>query len=134
MRARPPAAAVHAAPAARPRADQRAVLTKAVVNAAKALGLSQAKVAATLGVSNPTASRMFGGEYLLDPARKEWEMGALFVRLFRSLDSIVASDEKARAWLSSENRALGGKPVDLLASAEGLIRVLLYLDAARGRV
>ena len=74
---------------------------------------------------------MFAEKYLLDPARKEWELGALFVRLFRSLDSIVASDEKARAWLNSENRALGARPIDLLPRAEGLIRVLLYLDSAR---
>lgn len=113
---------------------QREVLTKAVVNAAKALGMTQSRMAATLGVSDPTASRMFGGKYLLDPARKEWEMAALFVRLFRSLDSIVASDEKARAWLAAENKALGARPLELLPSAEGLIRVLLYLDSARGRV
>ncbi len=47
--------------------------------------------------------------------------------------SIVASDEKARAWLNSENRALGARPIDLLPRAEGLIRVLLYLDSARGQ-
>jgi hypothetical protein len=121
-----------AAPAPQP--DSREVLTKAVINAARALGVSQAKVASTLGVSDPTASRMFGGRYLLDPQRKEWELAALFVRVFRSLDSIVASDEKARAWLNSDNRALGARPVDLLPRAEGLIRVLLYLDAARGRI
>jgi transcriptional regulator with XRE-family HTH domain len=123
---------VQTQPAAAP--AQREVLTKAVVNAAKALGVSQSKVASTLGVSDPTASRMFTGKYLLDPERKEWELAALFVRLFRSLDSIVASDEKARAWLNSENSALGARPLDLLPSAEGLIRVLLYLDSARGRV
>lgn len=126
------ATAARTAPAPRP--DQRKVLTKAVIRAAQALELSQAKVARTLGVSDPTASRMFGEKYLLDPARKEWELAALFVRLFRSLDSIVASDEKARAWLDSENKALGDRPVNLLGTAEGLIRVLHYLDAARGRI
>jgi hypothetical protein len=128
MRARAPR------PEAVPAAQKREVLTKAVVNAARALGISQSKVASTLGVSDPTASRMFGGKYLLDPERKEWELAALFVRLFRSLDSIVGADDKARAWLSSENSALGGRPLDLLPKAEGLIRVLAYLDAARGRV
>src|SRR5256712_295464 len=113
--------------------DRRKVLTKAVIRAARALALNQSRVAATLGVSDPTVSRMFAEKYLLDPARKEWELGALFVRLFRSLDSIVASDEKARAWLNSENRALGARPIDLLPRAEGLIRVLLYLDSARGQ-
>lgn len=114
--------------------ERRAVLTKAVVKAAKLLELNQARVAGTLGVSEPTASRMFGGKYLLDPQRKEWELAALFVRVFRSLDSIVASDEKARAWLNGRNLALGDRPIDLLPRAEGLIRVLHYLDAARGRV
>ena len=117
-----------------PAPDRREVLTKAVVRAARALELSQSRVAATLGVSDPTASRMFAQKYLLDPGRKEWELGALFVRLFRSLDSIVASDEKARAWLAGENRALGARPIDLLARAEGLVRVLHYLDSARGRI
>ena len=117
-----------------PKPDKRHVLTKAVIRAAKALELNQSKVAATLGVSDPTASRMFAQKYFLDPNRKEWELGALFVRLFRSLDSIVASDEKARAWLNSDNKALGDRPVDLLARAEGMVRVLYYLDAARGRI
>ena len=117
-----------------PAPDRREVLTKAVVRAARALELSQSRVAAALGVSDPTASRMFAEKYLLDPGRKEWELGALFVRLFRSLDSIVASDEKARAWLAGENRALGARPIDLLARAEGMVRVLHYLDSARGRI
>jgi antitoxin Xre/MbcA/ParS-like protein len=117
-----------------PAPDRRKVLTKAVVRAARALDLSQSRVAATLGVSDPTASRMFAEKYLLDPVRKEWELGALFVRLFRALDSIVASDEKARAWLAGENRALGARPIDLLARAEGMVRVLHYLDSARGRI
>ena len=119
-------------PAAAP--AQREVLTKALVNAARALEISQSKIATTLGVSGPTASRMFGGKYLLDPQRKEWELAALFVRMFRALDSIVASDENARAWLNSDNQALGERPIDLLPRAEGLIRVLLYLDASRGRI
>ena len=120
---------------AAPAPERRVVLTKAVIKAAKALELNQSKVAATLGVSDATASRMFSGRYVLDPGRKEWELAALFVRMFRSLDSIVASsDETARAWLNSRNEALAARPTDLLPRAEGLIRVLHYLDAARGRI
>lgn len=117
-----------------PTPDKRKVLTKAVVRAARALELNQSRLATTLGVSSPTVSRMFAEKYFLDPQRKEWELAALFVRLFRSLDSIVGSDEKARAWLNSENKALGDRPANLLPSTQGLIRVLFYLDSARGRI
>src|SRR2546422_10317235 len=99
-------------------ADRRKVLTKAVIRAARALAMNQSKMAATLGVSDPTVSRMLAEKYLLDPARKEWELGALFVRLFRWLDSIVASDEKSRAGLITENSAPGAPPSESLPTAD----------------
>lgn len=111
------------------------VLTGAVLRAAVLLELTQVRVAEILGLSPATVSRMANGTYILDAARKEWEMAALFVRLFRSLDSVVGSnDEAARAWLNGENRALGDRPVNLIRSAEGLVRAVHYLDAARSRI
>ncbi|MGH8739199.1 MAG: antitoxin Xre-like helix-turn-helix domain-containing protein, partial [Burkholderiales bacterium] len=56
-----------------PEEARRAVLSKAVVLAAGLLGVTQKQVAETIGVSDATASRMFGGKYLLDPDCKEWE-------------------------------------------------------------
>ncbi|MGA7983559.1 MAG: MbcA/ParS/Xre antitoxin family protein [Burkholderiales bacterium] len=123
-----------AAPQPVPDDARRVVLSKAVVRAAGLLGVTQTQVAETIGVSDATASRMFGGKYLLDPNCKEWELASLFVRLFRSLESIVGSDDKARQWLRSRNLALGERPLNLIPKAEGLIRVLHYLDAARGRI
>ena len=125
-------ASTHDEPA--PSDQRRRVLTKAVLNAARLMQISQAQVALTLGLSAPTVSRMASGAYLLDPGRKEWEFGSLFVRVFRSLDSIVGSEEQARAWLHSRNAAFDAKPADLLPTAEGLVRVLHYLDNARGRI
>lgn len=115
--------------------DPARVLTTAVLRAAALLELNQARVAGILGTSAATVSRMAGGSYMLDASKKEWELAALFVRLFRSLDALVGSnDASARAWLNGENRALGGKPADLIRGAEGLVRAVHYLDAARGRV
>ena len=111
------------------------VLTSAVLRAALLLELNQGRVAIILGTSAATVSRMASGSYALDANKKEWELAALFVRLFRSLDAVVGSnDAAARAWLNGENTALGGKPVDVIRSAEGLVRAVHYLDAARGRV
>jgi hypothetical protein len=118
-----------------PEADPGRVLTGAVLRAAVFLELTQARVAEILGLSPATVSRMAKGTYSLDADKKEWEMAALFVRLFRSLDSLVGSnDETARAWLNGDNHALGDKPVNLIRRAEGLVRAVHYLDAARSRI
>ncbi len=115
--------------------DASATVTKAVVRAASILELNQAALAEILGVSPATASRLVAGSYSLQPTRKrEWEFALLFVRLFRSLDAIVGNDRDARTWLTGDNTALGGRPIELIRGAEGLIRVLHYLDASRGRV
>lgn len=120
--------------ASRPLPDPGTTLTKAVMRAASHLGLSQSLVATVLGVSAASVSRMAGGQYVLDSHRKEWEFGVLFVRMFRSLDAILGHGEQARTWLHEDNLALGGKPVELMRSTEGLVRVVHYLDAIRGRV
>jgi uncharacterized protein (DUF2384 family) len=54
--------------------------------------------------------------------------------VFRSLDSIVGDEQTARRWLNSDNRALNGKPIDLIRRTDGLVRVVQYLDASRGLV
>jgi len=89
---------------------KEAVLSKAVVNVAERLGLSQAKLAMTLGLSKASVSRLFSGSYQLSPEKKEWEFAVLLVRLFRSLDAIVGgAAADALRWMNSENSALAGK-------------------------
>jgi DNA-binding XRE family transcriptional regulator len=117
-----------------PDAQKSRTLAKATLRAAELLGLTQADLAPILGVSRATVSRIASGDYLLAPGQKTWELAALFVRLFRSLDALVGSNEaQARAWLDSDNAGLGGIPRKLIPKAEGLVRVVQYLDAARGR-
>jgi transcriptional regulator with XRE-family HTH domain len=115
--------------------DPRPVLTGAVLRACALLEITQASLAHILGLSPSTVSRMANGTYTLDEQKKEWELSALFVRLFRSLDAVVGSnDSAARAWLNGHNAALSGRPAELILSTEGLVRVVQYLDAARGRL
>jgi len=71
----------------------------------------------------------------LDPERKEGELALLFLRLYRSLDALVGGDDlKARLWLHTTNDHLGGIPSDRIRTVEGLIDVVQYLDAMRGRL
>jgi uncharacterized protein (DUF2384 family) len=112
--------------------NAQAILTKAVIRSARILGITNRKLANIIGVSPSTVTRLHSeGSYLVQ-GRKEWEMGVLFVRMFRSLDAIVG-DTGTRAWLESENSAFANrKPVDLIETAEGLVHVTNYLDAHRG--
>lgn len=119
-------------PVAKP--DPSEVLAKAVTRAAERLDISRTLLARILGVSPPTVTRLYNGTYKLDEHRKEWEFALLFVRVFRSLDSIVGDEQTARKWLNSDNRGLNGRPVDLIRQTEGLVRVVHYLDASRGLV
>ncbi|MGB5102329.1 MAG: antitoxin Xre/MbcA/ParS toxin-binding domain-containing protein [Steroidobacteraceae bacterium] len=115
--------------------DEAVVLSKAVIRAALLLGLTQKQVAEALGMSGPSASRLFAGRYRLSRARaKEWELGVLFVRFFRSLDALWGHEESARSWLKSYNTGLGAAPVELLGTVSGLVRLVDHLDNARGRV
>ena len=99
------------------------------------LDVPQAQLAAILGLSPATVSRMGSGQYLLQPDRKEWQLGALFVRLFRALDSITGGrDDLSKAWLHSHNHALTGTPISLLTQIESFVRVVQYLDARRAAV
>lgn len=115
-------------------ADSSQILSKAVTRAAERLGISRALLAIVLGVSPATVTRLYSGQYKLDERRKEWEFALLFVRVFRSLDSIVGDEITARMWMNSENRGLNGKPIELIRETEGLVRVIHYLDASRGLI
>ncbi|HSY06132.1 MAG TPA: antitoxin Xre/MbcA/ParS toxin-binding domain-containing protein [Steroidobacteraceae bacterium] len=116
-------------------AEPAAVLSRATVRAARFLAVAQADLAAIIGVSAATLSRLANGQRQLEPGSKPWQLAALFVRLFRSLDAIVGSDDAAaRAWLRSDNQALGGVPLAMIREPAGLVRTVDYLDAARARI
>jgi transcriptional regulator with XRE-family HTH domain len=118
--------------ARKPRAE--AVIAGALVRAARLLGVSQAEMAEVLGTSAASVSRTWNGERPIDPDSAEGRHALLFLRVFRSLDTLVGGDEaKARSWLDGRNAHLGGQaPRALLTSTTGLVRVAEYLDAMRG--
>ena len=114
--------------------DPSSVLTKTVARAAERLEISSVLLAKILGLSPLTVTRLYNGKFKFDERRKEWELALLFVRVFRSLDSIVGNEQTARQWLNSENEGLNGRPIDLILQTEGLVRVAHYLDASRGLI
>ncbi len=117
------------------RPDREAVLTKAVLRAADKLDIKAKHLASVLGLSETTLSRMKKGAHSLEAGTKAFELGVLFVRLFRSLDTIVGGDEAvARSWLQNPNTELDGKPAEKISTIAGLTDVIDYLDARRAVV
>ena len=116
--------------------DEATVVSKALLRAAEALGLSSADLAEIVGTSESTLSRIRNrkrGPIPLDT--KEGELALLFLRVFRSLDALVGGNEShARAWLRADNQHLGAVPLSRMKKIEGLVDVAEYLDAMRGTI
>lgn len=111
------------------------VLSKALLRAGDILGLTQASLARIVGLSESSISRLRAQTYEVGPESKSWELAALLVRLYRSLDAITAGDETAlRQWMNNPNKDLRGVPAELITTVTGLARVVAYVDAHRARI
>ncbi|MBS1138716.1 MAG: hypothetical protein H6R13_169 [Proteobacteria bacterium] len=119
-----------------PLSDRSRVLSTAVVEAARRLGLGSTDLTAIIGTSQPSASRLLNGKYFIPEGSKTWELSAHFIRLYRSVSSLVGgNDELARSWLKSGNQAFDNRhPLEVVKRVDGLLHVCEYLDAHRARV
>ncbi|MBB6427033.1 MbcA/ParS/Xre antitoxin family protein [Sphingopyxis sp. JAI128] len=115
--------------------DHGRVLSEAVARVATCWKLTNEQLGSIVGISSATASRLRTGSYRLQPAEKAFELGQYLVRLFRSLDALMGSDDAASvSWLKSENLDLQGRPIDLIRTIRGLNDVADYVDDYRARV
>ena len=121
--------------ASTPSPSNAAVVSKAVVRAARFLGLNNSALASVIGLSEATISRLASGAYMLDPGSKAYELALLLIRLFRGLDAIVGGEEEPmRGWMRSPNLALGGVPAEQVRTIAGLMNAVAYVDSARARL
>jgi Protein of unknown function (DUF2384) len=109
--------------------DSPAVLSKALLNAGKALGLSQSTVGQVIGKDRTTLSRG------IDPQSKSGELALLLIRCYRSLYVLVGGKTiDMKHWMHTANRHTNGIPAEQINSVQGLLRVVEYLDAMRGKI
>ena len=116
-----------------PQPDPAAVLAKATARASELLGLTGVALARTIGLSEPTVSRILRGEKTIAPTSKEGELALLLVRVYRSLDALVGTDDGKRIlwmWMTGVNEGLR-VPQQLVQRVDGLEVTLAYLDAMR---
>lgn len=105
------------------------VLSRALLNAGKALGMSQAQLGGVIGRDRTSLGRG------IDPTSKAGELALLLIRCYRSLFVLVGGKpEDMKHWMQTENHHTGGIPLKQVQSVQGLNHVLEYLDAMRGKV
>ncbi len=109
------------------------VLSKTVVQAAAYLGLQEHTLADVLGLDVATTSGLCSGDYLLSSVEREWELALLLINLYDRLYIITGgSQADAVKWLNSPNYALQNiAPVELIATIDGLMHVVKYLEKLR---
>jgi hypothetical protein len=117
-----------------PGAEPQLVLAKATLAAARRLELRNKQLAEIIGTSEAFVSRLKTGRGV-DPERTEGQLALLFLRLYRSLDALTGGDDaKSREWLHAHNEHVRGIPAERIRTVEGLVDVVQYLDAMRGRL
>lgn len=118
----------------RPLPDADAVLCKALFNAKDILSLTQADLGLAIGLDRTSITRI-KQRGAIDPQSKAGELATYVIRIFRDLYALMGGDKAAiQHWMKTYNNHLNGQPSELIRKAHGLIRVLGYLDAMRGKV
>lgn len=111
-----------------------AVLAKAVLRAADQLGLRQAQLAAVLGLHRTAVSRMKSAQSL-DPGSKQGELALLLIRTARALFALTGGDlQWMRHFMQTPNHLTGGIPSEQITTIQGLMTVLRFVDAMRGKI
>ena len=114
--------------------DPQAVLCKALFRATDYLGLTQSELGQAIGMDRTSITRL-KQKGSLDSQSKPGELATYVIRIFRDLYALMGGDQGAIThWMKTQNHHLNGQPNQLILHAQGLIHVLGYLDAMRGKV
>lgn len=109
------------------------VLAKATLKASEQLGLKTTELAAVLGVHRSAISRL-KSKPSIDPDSKQGEIALLFIRMARALYALTGGDTVwTNHFMRSPNKVTHGIPVEQITSIQGLISVLQFVDAIRGK-
>lgn len=116
--------------------DQGLVVRKAFLSASQSLDLTQSEMASVIGKSRQWVNALAHDEAQSLPVNsKHGELALMLIRLARSLYALNDGDE---AWthhfMRTYNRVTAGIPREQVQTISGLIMVLQYVDAIRGKV
>lgn len=111
------------------KASKATVLGEAVLNAGAKLGLSPEEVGRVVGRNRTTIAR--NG---IDPATPNGQLALLLIRIYRGLYVLVGGrDDEMNHWMHTRIRTLQGIPAEMIHDVTGLVRIVEYIDAMRGK-
>lgn len=114
--------------------SENEVLSKALLNSKEFLGLTNTELGEIIGKDRTYFTRL-RNHSVLEPNSKEGELALHIIRIYRSLYALEGGDiEAIEEWLNTPNKHLNDVPRELLKNIQGLVRVVEYLDAMRGKV
>lgn len=115
--------------------QKETVLTKALLRAFDLLNLERSEIAAILGVSEPTLSRLYKQERFINPSSKEGELALLFLLIYKHLVSLFGNDlMQCQQWLRNSNEHLSDIPIELMKQIPGLMKVVNYLEFMQEKI
>jgi len=107
--------------------SEATVLAKAVIRAAKALGMTQEELGRVIGRDRTGIHRG------LDPHTKAGELALLLIRGYRALHALVGGEAAAiKHWFGTANHHTGGVPRQQVQQIQGLLHVVEYLEYTHG--
>ncbi|MCF6776418.1 MbcA/ParS/Xre antitoxin family protein [Thiotrichales bacterium 19X7-9] len=115
--------------ALKPEITEKQVLGKAVLNAAKKLGITQEQL--ELVVHRDRSSIYRSG---VDPNSAEGQLSLYLIRCYRSLYALMGGDEmNIKHFMKTQNKITNAVPIQQIMSIDGLVNLVQFLDAMRGK-
>ena len=112
-------------------AKQKMILAKAVLAAAKRLGLAQDQLALTLNIDSVKTLTSLE----LDPTSKQGEIALTLIRITTSLDALTGGDT---AWMQhfmrSPNKLMSDIPIEQIQNPQGLASILQLVEGLRAKL
>ncbi len=112
-----------------PEINENEVLGKATLNASAKLGISQQQLESIIGRNRSSINRSG-----INPKSKEGELSLLLIRCYRSLHALMGGDDaNIKHFMQTKNRVTKGVPHEQIYTIDGLVCLVQFLDAMRGR-
>lgn len=112
-----------------PEVNENEVLGKATLSASAKLGISQQQLENIIGRNRSSINRSG-----INPKSKEGELSLLLIRCYRSLHALMGGDDaNIKHFMRTRNQVTKGVPQEQIYTIGGLVCLVQFLDAIRGR-